>query len=348
MAAAALLLCLAATGCGSAESAQPGASGSSQASSDVKGSGPKASNAKDSAPPDYHAQAKARRAKAESDARRLLALAEAPPGSVQLATAPAALTGPALGSTLASTNVNLARYWRVPLSLPALEAYLKRHPPAGLSQWGSRGRSSGGPHTTLGYGWSGGGSSSNGELHIGLASIGDASAAGKASYLRVDALTSWLDPRPIPDKAVGPRMRIEAGARCPAENKGMIGVRNEGEDLDLSLAPADKPSAGLLCSYAGLNGKAFALTLERVLSAAEASRVAEAAHRVALSHYDAPGSCGMSDSAETVLVLEYPNRPAVNLWLPSASCLGTSNGHIVATDLLSLGKLRDVVTKLSR
>ncbi|MEO6500385.1 MAG: hypothetical protein ABIQ09_00560 [Jatrophihabitantaceae bacterium] len=330
----ALLLCLAATGCGSAQSAQPAATSSPQASS---------------GPPDYDAQEKAGRTQAEGDARKLLALAEVPPGSVELTTAPAALSDPALGSTDSSTNVDLAKYWRVPLSLPALEAYVKQHPPAGLSQWGSRGRSSGGPATTLGFGWSGGGGSSpDGQLHIGLGSIGDDSAAGKASYLRVDALTTWLDPHPIPDRATGTRMRIEAGDRCPAENKGMVGVRNEGTDLDHALAPADKPNAGLLCSYTGLNGEAFALSLERVLAAADAGRIAEAAHRTALSHYDASRSCGMDDGSVTVLVLQYPNRPAVNLWLPSTSCHGTSNGHIVATDLLGLGGLRDVVNELSR
>lgn len=341
MAAAAVLLCLAATGCGSAQTAQPGASGSSQASSGAPSSG-----AANFDVPDYDAQYQAGRAKAERDARQLLALAVIPPGSVALSAAPAALSGPALGSTSAPTNVDLARYWRVPLSLPALDAYLKQHPPAGLSQWG---QNSGGSDRTLGYGWhGGGGSSSNGQLHIGLAPIGDASAAGKASYLRVDALTSWLDPRPIPDKAAGAKMRLEAGDRCPADDKGMVGVRNEGKDLDHALAPADKPNAGLLCSYVGMNGNAFALSLERVLTAADAARVAEAAHRVALSHYDAMSSCGMTDDSVTVLVLQYPNRPAVNLWLPSSSCHGTSNGHIVATDRLTLGKLRDVVTKLSR
>lgn len=144
-------------------------------------------------------------------------------------------------------------------------------------------------------------------------------------------------------------MRIEAGDRCRAENKGMVGVRNEGTDLDDHLAPADKPNAGLLCAYAGGNGKPpRTLSLERVLTAAEATRIAEAAHRVTRSHYDAPHSCAMMDGSATVLVLGYPNRPAVNLWLPSASCQGTSNGHIVATDLLTLGALRDVVNELSR
>ncbi|HEX8082560.1 MAG TPA: hypothetical protein VF557_20295 [Jatrophihabitans sp.] len=336
----ALSLCLVATGCAGAQTARSGASGSPQA----------ASGAPSSAAPDYEAQYRAGRADAESAARKLLALAEVPPGSVELATAPAALSGPALGSTVAPTNVDLARYWRVPLSFPALDAYVKQHPPAGLSQSGNMSRGSGTPYTTLGYSWHGaGGSSSNGELHIGLAAIGDASAAGKASYLRVDALTSWLDPRPRPDKAVGARMRIEAGDRCPAENKDMVGVRNEGKDLDHNLAPADKPNAGLLCSYAGMYGDALALSLERVLTAADAARIAEAAHRVSLSHYDAlHTSLGMRDRSVTVLVLQYPNRPAVNLWLPSTSRSVTSNGHIVATDLLSLGKLRDVVNQLSR
>ncbi|HEY0167932.1 MAG TPA: hypothetical protein VGB75_12900 [Jatrophihabitans sp.] len=337
----ALALCLAATGCASARTAEPGAAQSSPVAQDT--------DAKDLVVPDYEAQAKANRTRAEGDARLLLALAKVPPGSVELALAPAALSAPALGSTVSDQNVDLATYWRVPLSFPAAEAYLKQHPPAGLREFGS---SSGGSLAAKshGWGWSGGGSGSpDGQLHIGLASVGDGSAASAASYLRVDAFTHWVDPRPIRDKAAGARMRIEAGDRCPAKKQGMVGVRNDGRDLDHALAPADEPSAGLLCAYGGLNDTPpLALSLERVLAAADAARVAEAAHRVTLSHYDAMRSCAMHDGSVTVLVLQYPNRPAVNLWLPSASCHGTSNGHIVATDLLSLGALRDVVTALSR
>jgi hypothetical protein len=328
----AILLSVAATGCGSGHTAGPGDS-SPQTSA---------------AGQNYDAQERVNRAKAERDAALLLALVEVPEGSVELTTAPPSLPGPALGSTRSDTNVSLARYWRLPLSFPAADAYLKQHPPAGLSQWGT---SSGGSLAkTRGYGWAGGGSGSpDGQLEIGLAAIGDGSPSGATSYLRVDALTSWMDPHPIADDSAGRRMRIEAGNRCPAESTGMVGVRNEGKDLNDNLAPADRPNAGLLCSYAGLNGiLPLTLSLERVLTAADAARIAEAAHRVALSHYDAPHSCGMSDGSVTVLVLQYPSRPAVNLWLPSASCHGTSNGHIVATDLLSLGALRDVVNGLSR
>jgi hypothetical protein len=337
----ALILCLAATGCAGARTAELGAAQSSAADQN--------SDVQDRAVPDYDAQAKAARTRAEDDARLLLALAKVPPGSVELASAPAALSAPALGSTESDQNVDLAKYWRVPLPFSAAEAYLKQHPPTGLREFGS---SSGGSQAAKSHGWgwsSSGAGSPNGQLHVGLASVGAGSAAGAASYLRVDALTHWVDPRPISDDAPGARMRIEAGDRCPATKKGMVGVRNGGEDLDHALAPADKPNAGLLCAYAGLNGAPpLALSLERVLTAADAARVAEAAHRVALSHYDATRSCGMEDGSATVLVLQYPNRPAVNLWLPSASCRGTSNGHIVATDLLSLGALRDVATELSR
>lgn len=114
----AILLSLAAAGCDSGHAAGPGDS-SPQTSAGGQ---------------DYDAQEKVNRAKAERDAALLLALAEVPAGSVELTSAPAALSGPALGSIQSSTIVDLARYWRVPLSLAALEAYLQQHPPAGLSQ----------------------------------------------------------------------------------------------------------------------------------------------------------------------------------------------------------------------
>lgn len=350
----AILLSLLAAGCDDKHTAGPGASSpqTSAAGQDSDAQQDAQEDAREDAREDAKedAQEKVNRAKAERDAALLLALAEVPPGSVELTKAPAALPGPALGSIHSSTVVDLARYWRVPLSLKALLAYLQQHPPAGLSQWGSRSGREVARSITLGYGWwAGEGSASDGQLHIGLASIGVLSAEIKQSHLRVDALTTWVDPHPTADDAAGQRMRIEAGKRCPAQSKGMVGVRNEGKDLDHQLAPADKPNAGLLCAYAGVNdAPPLTLSLERVLTAADAARVAEAAHRVMLSHHGAAHSCGMMDGSVTVLVLGYPSRPAVNLWLPSASCIGTSNGHILATDLLSLGALRDVVTALSK
>jgi hypothetical protein len=325
-----LLLCLPVTGCGSAH---------------TPGSGPGTTQAP-TAGPDYDAQEKANRTRAEGDARRLLALVDLPSGSVELASAPAALPGPALGMPQSDTTVDQAKYWRVPLAVAATEDYLEQHPPAGLSQWGT---SSAGSVAAMthGYGWAGTGTGSpGGQLEIGVAAISD--AAGAASYLRADALTTWLDPHPLVDDAAGRRMRIEAGGRCPAEDSGMVGVRNDGNDFDRSLVPTGTPKGGLLCSYAGMNGKPFSLVLQRVLSAAEAARVAEAARRVDLGHANGVvHSCPGDGGAAAVAVLEYQNRPAANLWLAVHGCSSASNGSIRAIQSSSLAALLQIVHELS-
>ena len=276
----------------------------------------------------YDAQERANRTRAETDARQLLTLVGLPPGAVRLSAAPAALTGPPLGSTRSATEVDLARYWRLPLPFAAADAYLKQHPPAGLSEWGS---SSGGSSGAKGYAWA---DSSGGQLQLGLAPLD-----GAASYLRADAVASWLDPHPLKDDAPGRRLRIEAGGRCPATDSGIVGVRNAGSGFDTALVPPDRPRAGLVCGYGGGNGERFGLLRQRVLSAAEAARFADAARATDLGHADGTRSCPMDDGRAAVVVLEYPSRPAANLWLKLAGCSSASNGSVSATNLPDLGAL---------
>ncbi len=292
----------------------------------------------------YDEQEAINRKQAEDATHRLLELASIPPGAVELESAPPALPGPALGTPNLRTYTSLARYWRVPLSFAAVDAYVRAHPPAGFIQEGS---SSGNEHgmTHHGYAWAGSapGSSQTGQLSIGVAGN---PADGRVSYLRVDASSQWLDPHPIRDAAAGPRLRIEAGEHCPSDDARMVGVRNQGTGFDQSLVPPGTPTAGLLCGYAGMNGKPYSLLLRRVLSAADAVRVAEAARGVDLGHPDAgPHSCPMSDGAAAVVVLEYPDRPAANLWMKTNGCTSVSNGSITA--LGGLGVLDDDLDEMS-
>ncbi len=324
---AAVLLCLPVAGCAGAHTA-----GTGPGSTRAPGGGQ-----------DYDAQARANRSRAEADARRLLALVDLPPGSVELSTAPAALAGPALGLPRSDTVVNLATYWRVPLAFAAVQDYLRQHPPAGLSEWGSSSAGSGGTTgtagTTSGYGWAGTGTGSPaGQLEIGLA----ADAADGTSYLRADALTDWLDPHPLPDDATGRRLRLAAGDPCPAEDAGIVGVRNDGDGFDRSLLPAGTPRQGLLCSYAGGNG-GYTLVRQQALPAAAAARLAEAAHRVDLGHANAITSCPADDGAATLLLLDYPNRPAADLWLRVAGCRSASNGSTRAVSSATLTALFQAV-----
>ena len=144
-------------------------------------------------------------------------------------------------------------------------------------------------------------------------------------------------------------MRLEAGNRCPADDRGVVGVLTDGPDADRSLVPAETPDAGLLCSYAGLNGKRFGLLLQRVLSAEDAAHVADVARRVELGHLN----CGRSnspadDGSVTVLMLKYPHHAAANLWLEARGCVSASNGHIRAPGGATLAALIEVVNQLKR
>ncbi|HJQ02066.1 MAG TPA: hypothetical protein VJ851_10715 [Jatrophihabitans sp.] len=306
IAAVGLLLAVGLAGCasGSAQPAGPVGSTSAPAS-------------------DLDAQAAHDRQRATDQARRLLAYAVIPPGATAQDDAPASLPGPALGMPGEQTYVDLARYYRLPLSLAAAVEFVRTHPPAGLIEAGS---STGSPGQTVGYAWDGpSGSSVQGQLSMVLAPIDTTS-----SYLRVDAGQYWLDPRPVKDDAAGARLRIEADEHCPASDAGVVGVRNPDIDLSRQLAPAATATGGLLCSYAGLNGNRFALLSGRPLTADEAGRLGSLAHQVDLSHSDGLRHCAMDDGSAAVLVLDYPGRPAVDLWLHQRGCTSVSNGQVMA------------------
>jgi hypothetical protein len=300
-----------------------------------------------STPRSFDEQEKVHRKQAEDEARRLFELARIPPGAVALGSAPAALSSPAMGENGVETTASLTSYWRVPMSFPAAEQYVQKHPPAGLTQWASSSEDS--PTVIVhAYAWTDGGSS-HGELEFGLASMGEESTAGAASYLRVDARVEWLDPHPVADTRAGARMRLEAGNRCPADDRGIVGVRNDGPGFDRNLVPAETPNAGLLCSYAGRNGKRFGLLLQRVLSAEEARRIADVAHRVDLGHLDGGvTNCPAYDNSTNVLMLVYPHRAATNLWLEDRGCPSVSNGHVTAVGSPSQGALFDAMNQLKR
>jgi len=283
------------------------------------------------------------RKQAEDTTHRLLELASIPPGAVELDSAPPALPGPALGTPNLETYTSVARYWRLPLSFAAADAYVRAHPPAGFTELGSMSGAEQGL-THHGYAWSGSapGSSHSGELSIGVSGN---PADGRLSYLRVDASSEWSDPHPIADAAAGPRLRIEAGGRCPGDDARIVGVRGQGAGFDSALVPPGTPTAGLLCAYAGMNGTPYSLVGQRVLSAADAGRAATAARGLELGHPGAgPHSCPMDDGSAAVVVLEYPDRPAANLWWQTNGCTSVSNGSVTA--LGSLGALNGLLDEV--
>jgi hypothetical protein len=297
----------------------------------------------------FDEQEKANRKQAEDEVRRLLGLARIPPGAVALQSAPPALPGPVFVSPNVSTYASLTRSWRVPMSFAALEYYLSQHRPAGRAAGSDATISKDNKVTSHGYAWQEGpsqGSSLGGQLSISVAPAD----SPDVSYLRIDAGSEWLDPHPIKDTLSGARLRLDTGDSCPASSPGFVGVRNDGaEDLDAALAPNGAPTSGLVCLYGeGNAGQAFALLRQRTLSRTEVGRVATAARSVELAHRNGSVICRPAMYGSTiVVVLSYPSRPAVNLYLRTGDCSLAYNGYVIAPASPSLAALEDLVDQLA-
>jgi hypothetical protein len=324
-----LLLCALLAGCASSAGVSPGGS-----------TGPVLVGAPSSSaglPPG--GSAAANRDKAVKEAQRLLGRAVIPPGAVALAKAPASLPGPALGLPSELAYVDLSRFFKVPLSFQSTLAYVKAHPPSGVTAAGSSG---GETYPTAGLAWDGTDAddpNSGGQLSVVMVAADAAS-----TYFRVDAGHYWLDPQPVRDTTAGPRLRIEGGGPCPASDARAVGVRSSGDDLSRELAPDSTATGGLVCSYGGLNGMRFALAHSQTLTAAEAAGLGRLAHQVDLSHLDGSvRSCPMDDGTAAVVVLDYPGRAAVDIWLHERGCAFIANGQVVAGGGGDITSLLDAV-----
>ena len=67
------------------------------------------------------------------------------------------------------------------------------------------------------------------------------------------------------------------------------------------LVPPGAPTAGLRCRYGGLNGSPWQLR-----------------------------ACPADDGSMAVVVLAYPGRPDVDVWVKLNGCPATSNGYIAS------------------
>jgi len=225
-------------------------------------------------------------------------------------------------------------------------AFVKAHPPAGLKESGWSGSANGSLTMSTGLAWTGpdqDDASTAGELSVVVAAAG-----ADASYFRVDAGQYWVDPRPDKFVVTGPLMRVEAGGDCPDNDRGITGVRSSGDALASMLAPSQTATGGLFCSYAGLNGSAFSLLNHHVLSTAEAVRAGRLAHAVELFHDGGLRNCPWDDGSAWLLVLDYPDRPAVDLWLRQRGCSWATNGVVTASGSSSLKALFDEATLLDQ
>lgn len=285
---------------------------------------------------------------AEDAARALLERVLIPPAAVALDMAPTQLLGPAVGIPQYGSYIRLPRYWRVPMPFTAADDYVRRHPPAGLVREGSSSETRQGM-ISHGYAWDDQALPSPQGGHLSIEVVGSVAAAGgDASYLRVIAASPWLDPHPIRDSMDGPRLRLESGQSCPASEVGGVGVRNDrADDLKGVLAPNGVPTSGRVCLYAEMNREPIPLVRQRALSGAEAAQVATAAHSADLAHPEGGPSCQETRGEVAVVVLTYPGRPAVNLWIVTGDCPRASNGHLVARGNPSATALIDLVNQLA-
>lgn len=279
------------------------------------------------------ATAAGNRAAARAEADRLLSLAQAPPGAVRLARPPSPLTGPSMGNPAVSSLVDKALSWRVDLPFAAAKTWLTAHRPRSLRQDGSTssGNAFTGQTTMIGTSYRGPANRAwqSAELEIGLAPAGS-----HASVIRADAVIVWLDPRPVRSSPGAHPVRVTISGGCPPSDKGVTGVTNPGARLTRRLLPAGKPTGGLRCRYDGLNGHPWQLVAARRLTAGQARQKARSLARIPLSHPDgAVVNCPMDDGSAEVLVLVYPGRPDVDLWIKLNGCGGTSNGSIIAGSL---------------
>jgi len=270
------------------------------------------------------------RAAARAEAARLLPLARVPAGAVRAGHPPRSLPGPGMGRPAATSLVDRFEVWRVPLPFAAARTWLSAHRPPGLHSDGtsSSGNAVTGRTTMAGISYRGpaGPAWQSADLEIAAAPAGP-----HASFIRVDAVVVWLDPRPVRSGPGAHPVRVTLAGGCPATDRGVTGVTNPGARLTRRLLPAGQPTAGLRCRYDGLNGHPWHLVKATRLTARAARGAASAMTRIPLGHVDGEWmSCPSSDGSATVLVLAYPGHPDVDLWIRLGGCGGVSNGYIVA------------------
>ncbi len=272
----------------------------------------------------------ANRHAAEREVSHLMALVRLPKGASRLAGVPK--SSPLAGNWYITegTQLDETRYWAVPITPQDPLAWVKAHPPAGLKLTGEG--SGSGPLTMLTYGAPATAVWVQAEL--------DLTEASETGIVRADAVVVWLDPRPLPDSAAGPRVRVEVRRGCPANTLHSVGVTNAGAIFATQLLPPGPPGAGLVCVY-----NYGRLTHRLRLAGAAAQRWAAAVKALPLSHTDGTGSnCGTS-STKAVLALSYTGRADADIWIDLTACGVASNGHLVADRLFGSSLERLVVSR---
>jgi hypothetical protein len=276
----------------------------------------------------------ANKQKAQAEAGRLLRLVVVPPGSTNTTSGPSPLlSGPAMGTPATTSLIDDTAFWKVPIPMSASLAWFVKHPPGGLPQSGSASTSSRGITTSAGYGYD---APSTPAWNGASVEIDVAATGPKASVVRADGMTLWVDPVPVADNETGPRMHTTVASGCLASDKGYVGVTNTPPPLDRSLLPSGVPTSGLICEYYGANGRPFALKQKKLLDSTSGKALSASALRLPLGHLDGEViNCPNDDGSVTVIALAYPDRRNVDLWMATTGCATVANGTIRAPGTVS-------------
>lgn len=267
-----------------------------------------------------------------TETRRLIDLVTVPAGASPLTTAPEMLRGPAMGAQMSASLVDTSRLWRVPMTMGQSATWLAAHAPRGLTATGSGNSTTGSVVTSMGWSYADDRRSTawqNAMLDIGIAPDGV-----NGSVWRADGIALWMDPTPATAPVGGRRLAVTVAGGCPGSDRGAINVTR---GPATSLLPAGSPTAGLICSYNGLNGAASALRSQARLGTAQAGRLARSATAIDLAHTDGGvTSCPMDDGSVTVIALIYADGRDASLWANETGCRSVSNGTIDADDYSSV------------
>ena len=273
------------------------------------------------------------------EARRLLGLAGVPSGAKLTTRVSPTLDAPAMAPSGSPSFVDVHRFWHVSSSLDAVLAYLKAHSPKGLSSGGSTGSSVVNDRiASESLVWSEADQvyATNLELEVTIAPA----AHGGGTEIRADGMGLWIDPRPLRDRANGPRMRVSVAGSCPRTDRLIQGIKSSDLDLADRLLPEAVPTGGLVCAYGGMNSSPpFTLLRSARLNVTVAHLVTDAFAALPTGHVnEGPHSCPADDGSVDVIAFSYDSHPDTNLWMSTAGCTFVSNGAITVVGGVDLGK----------
>ena len=264
-------------------------------------------------------------AAARAEAARLARSVPLPTGSLVHGAYPS-LPGPAMGIEDGSHFLDVTRYYAVPMPLAQARAWFRANPPRGVTPFGGNDGTGSGQDTMYGLAWTGPDDPRWRNPWAQVALI----ASGSGTAVRVDGTLTWYDPTPVRIRSMGPTVRVTVKGGCPANDKGVDGVKNEtSEELLRALVPASPPTAELKCTYGGMNGRPYTLRASTRVEGAAAIADARAFRRMPVgSTGTGVINCPADFDQVKIIAFSYADGPDIDLWQHATGCRWTSNGFI--------------------